>query len=170
MRNPARRECATLGSRCTRAQNAARSIARLGQASTDRWESPLPVRPTSTLASTRGAASGRGRKADHVAASSALPSQRPVAARSTATPSCASHRGAAQPRPAPPRAAIADRPAVAVAATLSLPVPPCPYFASPTLPIMLDHAVRNKLQCIYASLNRVTLCIVGFGRLVTSTT
>ena len=168
MRNPARRECATLGSRCTRAQSAARSIFRLGGASTDRWESPRPVHPTSTLASTRGAAARRGRKVDHAAASSVPPSRRPAVARSTPTPSCASHRRAARPRPAPPRAAVADRPAVAVAATLSLPVPPCPCFASPTLPIMLDHAVRNKLQGIYASINKVAHVLRNESDLISS--
>src|ERR1019366_5314083 len=108
----------------------------------------------STPASTRGAAHPRARRADRADVSSVLPSHRLAAARSTPTLSCASPPRAAPPPPAPLHSAVAVRLAVAVAATSALPVLSCPCLASPTLPIILDHAARNKLQSIYASLNR----------------
>src|ERR1039457_1528614 len=111
------------------------------------------LRP-SAPASTRAAAPARAPRVDRADDSSAHPIHRLVAARSTATPSCASLPRAEPPRPVPLHAAITARLAVAVAATSSLPVLSCSCSASPTLPIMLDHAASNKLQSIYASLNR----------------
>ena len=148
-----RPECATLGSRCMHAQSVARSTGRLGAMSTDPWQSPRLTHQPSTPASTRGAAHPRARRADRADVSSVLPSHRLAAARSTATLSYASPPRAEPRRPVPLHAAIAVRLAVAVAATSSLPVLSCPCLASPTLPIMLDHTARNKLQSIYASLN-----------------
>src|ERR1035438_8143072 len=135
------------------AQSVARSTGRLGATSTDPWQSPRLTHQPSTPASTRGAAHPRARRADRADVSSVLPSHRLAAARSTATLSCASPPRAAPPPPAPLHSAVAVRLAVAVAATSALPVLSCPCLASPTLPIMLDHAARNKLQSIYASLN-----------------
>src|ERR1017187_4767564 len=130
------------------AQSVARSTGRLGAMSTDPWQSPRLTHQPSTPASTRGAAHPRARRADRADVSSVLPSHRLAAARSTATLSCASPPRAAPPPPAPLHSAVA------VAATSALPVLSCTCLASPTLPIMLDHAARNKLQSIYASLNK----------------
>src|SRR5665213_821089 len=111
------------------------------------------LRP-SAPASPRAAAPARAPRVDRADDSSAHPIHRLVAARSTATPSCASLPRVEPLRPVPLHAAITAQLAVAVAATSSLPVLFCSCSASPTLPIMLDHAASNKLQSIYASLNR----------------